>query len=89
MEDNPEERWTFAMGLCGICSTEASNGAEPKDDSSGEYLHLNNPDPSVEHRFHPDHACCRIGRDRQLGCGARSSRQLRLNGAEPGMGVED
>ncbi|KAG8962726.1 hypothetical protein FRC00_008886 [Tulasnella sp. 408] len=46
MREDPEERWTFAMGLYGIGSTEASNGAELKGDSSGGYLHLNNPDPS-------------------------------------------
>ncbi|KAG8962727.1 hypothetical protein FRC00_008887 [Tulasnella sp. 408] len=46
MEEDPEERWTFAMGLYGIGSTEASNGAELKGDSSGGYLHLSNPDPS-------------------------------------------
>ncbi|KAG8899957.1 hypothetical protein FRC00_000419 [Tulasnella sp. 408] len=46
MEQDPEEQWTFAMGLYGIGSTEASNGAELKGDSSGVYLHLNNPDPS-------------------------------------------
>ncbi|KAG8900232.1 hypothetical protein FRC01_010211, partial [Tulasnella sp. 417] len=32
MEEDPEERWTFAIGSAG--------------DSSGGYLHLNNPDPS-------------------------------------------
>lgn len=46
MEEDPNERWTFAMGLYGIGTTEASNGAELKGDSSGGYLHLNNPDPS-------------------------------------------
>ncbi|KIO18619.1 hypothetical protein M407DRAFT_157504 [Tulasnella calospora MUT 4182] len=46
METNPDERWTFAMGLYGIGSTSAANGAELKGDSSGGYLHLNNPDPS-------------------------------------------
>ncbi|KAG8893769.1 hypothetical protein FRC01_013359, partial [Tulasnella sp. 417] len=41
-----QESWTFAMGLYGAGSTEASNGAQLKGDSSGGYLHLNNPDPS-------------------------------------------
>ncbi|KAG8915101.1 hypothetical protein FRC01_003788, partial [Tulasnella sp. 417] len=46
MEEDPEERWAFAMGLYGISSTEASNGAQLKGDSSGGYSHLNNLDPS-------------------------------------------